>query len=230
MIRAVIIDDDEMTRQVLQKYIERTSGIVLSAEFPTAVEALSALKEQNIDLFFLDVEMPEMDGFDFLKYINNRVAEVVMITSKDKYAVQAFDYDVADYLVKPIDYKRFIQAVKKVKDHLGQQLSHSDNFDSIYYKEDQVFKRVELDHVNWVEAAGDYVTISTDEKNHLAHTTMKQIELHLPNHIFTRIHRSYIVNTNKIKNFDKEFCVINQKMIPIGKSYRKELMQRLNVL
>lgn len=230
MIRAVIIDDDEVARKILVSYIERTSDLVLCGEFKDAAEAIDVIEDKNIDLFFLDVEMPEMSGFDFLNYGKDKLTEVILVTSKEKYAVQAFQYDIADYLVKPIDYSRFLQAVRKAKDNIEDKEQKLFSCNALFVKDESLYERVELDDIKWVEASGDYVTLVSEEKTHLIHTTMKLIERHLPSRDFVRVHRSYIINICKLDNFDKEFCVINKKMIPIGKSYRKELLAKLNII
>lgn len=230
MIRAVIIDDDEVARKVLVSFIERTSDLILCGEFSDAIDAVPVIEDKNIDLFFLDVEMPEMSGFDFLNFGKDKLSEVILVTSKEKYAVQAFEYDIADYLVKPIEYTRFLQAVKKVKDNLEKKKEQQQASNAIFVKDDSVYTKLYLNDIKWIEASGDYVSVVSDNKTHLIHTTMKLIEQHLPSKDFVRVHRSYIINIDKLENFDKEFCVVNKKMIPIGKSYRKELIAKLNVV
>lgn len=230
MIRAVIIDDDEVSRKVLSSFIERTSSLELIGDFSTAIEALETLEDEKIDVFFLDVEMPEMNGFQFLNHFKRHSAQVILVTSKREYAVMAFEYDITDYLVKPIEYSRFLQAVNRVKENNGSKISASNSENALFVKDENIYTKLKFDQIKWIEASGDYVSVVSEDKSYLVHTTMKQIESHLPKNKFLRVHRSYIINTSKLDNFDKEFCVVSGKMIPIGKSYRKELIGRLNVL
>ncbi|MEX2589171.1 MAG: LytTR family DNA-binding domain-containing protein, partial [Chitinophagales bacterium] len=230
MIRSIIIDDDEVSRQVLKSFIERTSGILLSGEFNSAIDALPIIDDNNIDLIFLDIEMPEMTGFQFLEHCKDNLNEVVLTTSKSEYAAQAFEYDIADYLIKPIDYSRFLLSIKKVNVLLDNNRDKCKLTNALFVKKEGIYMKVLFDKIKWIEASGDYVSIVCDDKTHMIHSTMKLIEQHLPLSKFVRVHRSYIVNINKLDNFDKEFCVVNGKMIPIGKSYRNELIGRLNVV
>jgi DNA-binding LytR/AlgR family response regulator len=194
-----------------------------------AVEASNVLRKENVDLVFLDVEMPEMTGIELIKSLTHK-PEIVLVTSKENYAVEAFEYDVADYIVKPATYERFLKAYDRVKARLTTDNENPVNDDAVFVKVDSQLVKVNTRDILWVEAFGDYVNVFTETNKYIVHSTMKGMENKLPSDSFLRVHRSYIVRVEKIKAIEETIIIIGKKLIPIGDSYRSTLMKRLNML
>lgn len=227
-LSCIIVDDDRISIQVLEELVQKTELLDFVASFTSATSALQLMQKQPIDLIFLDVEMPEMSGLEFLKSLT-RKPEIIITSSKEKYALEAFNSDVTDYLLKPItEYSRFIKAIMKVIDNKAD-VKKSDA-DSIFVKVDSLLVNLDFNDIQWVEAYGDYVKIITQEKTHTVYSKLKTIEERLPQALFLRVHRSYIVNLNKIDNIDHTNLQINKKIIPISNSYKEQLIKRINLL
>lgn len=227
--KCIVVDDDEMSRNLIKHYIEKTTFLNFVCDFSNAIEASNYLKEDNVDIIFLDVKMPEMSGMEFIQILEKDY-EVILITSASDYAVEAFEKSVTDFLVKPAEYPRFLQAAQKAKKNIDKQRDYIQDQTELYVRTDSKLVRIPLDGILYVEALADYVIIHTPEKKHIVHFTMKGIENRLPIKQFARIHRSYIVNTNKIELLEDNSILINKKFIPIGASYKESLMERLNLL
>lgn len=220
-----------MSIKLMEQFIAQTNFLELYKSYSSPVEAIGELSNSPVQLIFLDVEMPELSGMDLLKSIPPRI-QVVLTTSKKKYAIEAFEYEVTDYLLKPVTYSRFLKAAAKAKSVIEQAGSQSRNVDpkSLYVKDDNIWVNIAFADISWIEALGDYVTIHAKEKNYTVLTTMKAVEEKLPTNKFLRIHRSYIVNIDQISNLDGNMLVVNKKLLPIGKSYKKVLMDKLNII
>lgn len=214
---------------MVSKYVELTNFLHLTKECETAEDAIQVLKEEDIDLIFLDIQMPGMSGMDLLRTFDNAY-EVILITGVDTYAVQAFENKATDYLVKPFDYNRFLKAVQRAKENIENFRNKSEKFSDLYFKSDSRMMRVDFKDILFVEAMADYVVINTDKSKYIVHSTMKGIENRLPASIFARVHRSYIVNTFKIEFMEDMAIQIKAKNIPIGASYKEVFMERLNFL
>jgi len=235
-MNCVVIDDDKLSRKVVESYIERTDYLTLIASYPSAIEAINDIKKNDpIDLIFLDVEMPEMTGMEFLNSLST-TPQVIIISSKEQYALEAFEYDVSDYLLKPISYSRFFKAVNKVngriENHGNEIVAPEKN--EIFIKSNSTLVRLHYDDILWVEALENYVVVNTFTDKYTIHFTMKAIEDKMPSHLFSRIHRSYVVNLKKIEMIEDNSVVITtdggSKSIPIGKSYREKLMGDINLM
>ncbi|RXQ93901.1 response regulator transcription factor [Ancylomarina salipaludis] len=235
-MNCVVIDDDKLSRKVVESYIERTDYLTLIASYPSAIEAINDIKKNDpIDLIFLDVEMPEMSGMEFLNSLNT-TPQVIIISSKEQYALEAFEYDVSDYLLKPISYSRFFKAVNKVNARADKNGStvFTPEKNEIFIKSNSTLVRLHYDDILWVEALENYVVVNTFTDKYTIHFTMKAIEDKMPSHLFSRIHRSYVVNLKKIEIIEDNSVVITtdggSKSIPIGKSYREKLMGDINLM
>ena len=228
-IKCMLVDDEEMSRQSLEHFIGQIDSLELVKSCTNAKDAMKYLEKESVDLMFLDVEMPEMTGLELLDAIK-QFPQVILITSKVEYAAEAFEYDVVDYIVKPIDFDRFNKAVDKVRERINAQLVESNALESVFVKTDKRIYKINTEDILWVEALGDYINIVTQEKKFTVHSTMKAFETKLPSNSFMRIHRSYIINLNRIKVIEDTIVVIVDKVIPIGQSYRKSLMERLNII
>ncbi|HDJ33037.1 MAG TPA: response regulator transcription factor [Bacteroidetes bacterium] len=233
-MNCIIVDDDRMSRLVIEEFIKKTNFLKLTASFSAAVEAVNVITSNNqIDLIFLDIEMPEMSGIDFMNTLK-QPPQIIIISSKEKYALDAFSYDVTDYLLKPIAYPRFYRAVSKA--HSRYQLSRLDNHnrEEIFIKRGSSLVRLKLDDILWVEALENYVILNTFNEKYTIHFTMKAIEKKLPPAKFLRIHRSFIINIKKISIIQDNSVEIETdhgfKGIPIGKSYKDQLMKDINLM
>ncbi|MCG8410463.1 MAG: LytTR family DNA-binding domain-containing protein [Bacteroidales bacterium] len=232
-MNCIVIDDDAISRRILEEFIERNEFLTLKHTFQNAVEAIRIFNNQNenIDLIFLDIEMPEMDGIDFLSALLNP-PQVIIVSSKEKYALEAFDYDVTDYLLKPFTYGRFYKAVSKAKKI--HDYKNKENVDEIFIKKNSALVRLKYDDILWVEAMENYVVINSFTSKFTIHFTMKSIETQLPSSLFKRVHRSYIVNSQKISKIEDNIVYIESnegtKGIPIGKAYKEKFIKDLNLI
>lgn len=231
-MNCIIIDDDLMSRRIIEEFVNRTDQLNLLSSYENAVDAINAFNtEEDIDLIFLDIEMPEMSGIDFLETLTNP-PQIIIISSKDKYALDAFNYDVTDYLLKPISYSRFFKAVNKANVRFKNKVDPRD--DEIFIKKNSALVRLKYQDILWVEALENYVIFNTFSEKYTIHFTMKAIEQKLPSNRFTRVHRSYIVNTSSINVIEDNSVIIKthdgSKSIPIGKSYKDKLMGDINLI
>lgn len=228
-LKCVIIDDDPISQNLIESLIEKTSGLVLECTFQNPEEGAAYLSNSTIDLLFLDIEMPEMSGLELLDTINN-LPPVIIISSKNEYAIEAYNFEVVDYLVKPIEsYARFLKAINRVRDK-GVKTAEVKSQDKIFIKVDSLLVNFDLKDIIWIEAYGDYVKIKTSSKTHTVYSTMKAIEGKLPEKEFIRIHRSYIVRVDQIINIDNTNLEIGDGIVPIGSKYKQILLERINLL
>ncbi len=233
-MNCIIIDDDKLSRRILEEFIKKTEGLVLRYSFSDAVEAINVMKkDDDIELIFLDIEMPEMSGIDFLNSLKNP-PQIIIFSSKGKYAIDAFEYDVTDYLLKPVTYSRFYKAVDKATTRFERNKMNVLGKDEIFIKKNSTLVRLKYEDILWVEALENYVIFNTYKEKYTIHFTMKAIEQKLPSGKFTRVHRSYIVNTSSIDVIEDNSVIIKtedgSKNIPIGKSYKDKLMKDINLI
>jgi DNA-binding LytR/AlgR family response regulator len=228
-MNCMIVDDEEMSRSILKHFVEQTSFLRLAHVCTDAIEAANVLQESPVDLLFLDIEMPQMTGMDLVKSLQIK-PQIVFVTSRSDYAVEAFEYNATDYLVKPVTYARFLKAVTKVKENFDAQQMVQVHHKDLYIKTDSKIVKVNLKDLLYVEALADYVIIHTGTNRYIVHSTMKGIEKKLAPAEFVRVHRSYIVNVEKIDSIEDLSIIINKKLIPIGASYKENFIKRLNIL
>lgn len=230
-MNCIIVDDDEMSRSTVQHFVEQTEFLNLKAICANATEAIKALNENSVDIIFLDIEMPQMSGLEMLETLQVKPF-VILITSKPEYAVEAFEYSVVDYLLKPLKYLRFIKAVNKVLEIKNTSITNSISVteEDIFVKTELKYVRLKFSDVYYVEAMADYVVLYLKGSKHIIHSTMKGIEKKLPSNLFTRVHRSYIVNVSRVDQVENTNIVINNAKIPIGASYKSDFMNSLKIL
>lgn len=234
-LKTLIVDDDPVSIKVIQKFVETTDSLELAGSAQNAIEAANMLQSSEVDLVLLDIEMPEMSGLDLINTLNQR-PQFILVTSQKEYAIEAFDYEVTDYLLKPVQYKRFLKAVNRALNNAqktsnnGQQAPEPTS-KTIFIKEKNQFSRIDKSTIHYIEAFGDYVNIYTNEKRYTIHSTMKKMEAKFTeDDQFLRIHRSYIVNLDLIQSIDDNMVFIKNKMLPIGGSYKQKLLKRLNLI
>ena len=229
MLNCIVVDDDEMSRKVVVHFIEKTNFLQLTKEFDNAIDATHYLDEEHVDIIFLDVQMPEMTGMEFINALEKDI-EIILITSEQKYAVEAFEKKVTDYLVKPIEYGRFLQAAQKAQTNVEIKRAAAVKRKEFFVRTDAKIVRIPYHKILYVEALADYVIIQTDNKKHIVHFTMKGIASRLPDDNFVRTHRSYIVNLDRIEALEDNSILIGEKYIPIGASYKEAFLDLLNFL
>ena len=233
-MNCIVIDDDRLSRKIVEEFIGKTDFLTFTDAFDNAVDAIRLIKSgKEVNLIFLDIEMPEMTGIEFINTLNNP-PQIIIISSKDQYALQAFEYDVTDYLLKPISYARFFKAVDKANSLYVRDSVVPEGKNEIFIKKNSSLIRLKYDEILWVEALENYVIVNTFRDKFTIHFTMKSIEKKLPNSKFSRVHRSYIVNTENINVIEDNSIIIpvenGKKSIPIGKSYKDKLMNDLNLM
>jgi DNA-binding LytR/AlgR family response regulator len=230
-MNCIIVDDDEMIRIDLEEKINQTVTLNLVGSCSNALEASNIVMTKNIDLIFLDVMMPEMTGIEFIKTLSASRPEVIMITSNKEFAAEAFDYDVTDFLLKPIIYDRFLKAVTKAKRNFDKKgISINTIDDHIFIKVASRFIKLELKNIQYIEALADYITIHTATEKYTIHSTMKGIENTLPSTDFARVHNSFIVRLDKISAIEDNSITVNKITIPVSRNKYKALMQRLKLI
>lgn len=225
----LIVDDDAMTRKIIQNLVEETDGLQLVDVCSSAIEAANILRKEQVDLLLLDVEMPEMSGLELLESLKVK-PHVILITSKEEYAISAFELDVLDYIVKPVSYPRFLKAVQKVIESPAQGEPVTTAPGKLFVKVDHSLVGLDLEEIIMVEAMADYVRIYTEGKRYTVYSSMKGVVSKLPEGMFMRVHRSYIVNLSKIDSIEDNTVVIGGNLVPVGVTYQKVLMSRLNTL
>ena len=228
-MNCVVIDDDAIIRKTLKGYIEKTDDLTLLQEFDNPLKALDYIRTNEVDVVFLDIEMPEMTGLDVLKLVND-FPHVVLVSSKSEYAVEGYNYDVVDFLHKPIEYVRFLKSIHKIRD-INDSLETSQSINTnIFIKDGTRYIKLDTKSILFIEALGDYVKIQTTDKRFTVLATMKSIERKLSEFHFFRVHRSYIVNINHIKEIEENNIYINDISIPISRSYKQELMEKIKLI
>ncbi len=231
-MKAVIVDDNAIARATIKQLASRVNDIDLMAECSDAIEAYNVLQQQTADLVFLDIEMPDMTGLQLTRNLAGKKPVIIFITSKKDYAAEAFELNVADYIVKPIMPARFIQAVDKAREILNsrhEEVKINDR-EFIFIRDSNIVRRLALDDILFVEAMGDYVKLYTTQKFYAIHTTLKAVEERLPLSKFIRVHRSYIVAIAKIDTIRDGALVVNGKPVPVADAYRASLNKNMDVL
>lgn len=234
-MNCIIIDDDPLSRKVVEGFISKSDMLELKGSYEKAIDAFKAFESGDpIDLIFLDVEMPEMSGLEFLNTLDSPPM-IIIISGKEKYALEAFEYDVVDYLLKPIALQRFYKSVNKAHKRYLEKESISKYPEEIFIKKkNSTLVRLRYEDILWVEALENYVIVSSFKDKFTIHFTMKAIENKLPTSMFKRVHRSYIVNLHRIEQIEDNNVIVKtdtgNKVIPIGKSYRDNLMDDLNLI
>lgn len=234
-MNCIIIDDDKLSRKVIEEFVQKTEFLNLINSYSNGMDAMNAFAgEDEIHLIFLDIEMPEMTGLEFLKTIENPPM-IIIVSGKEKYALEAYEYDVVDYLLKPVQLTRFYKSVNKAyKRYMEKFGIRGTNNEIFIKKKNSTLVRINYDEILWIEALENYVIISTFNEKYTIHFTMKSISQKLPPSKFKRIHRSFIVNVNKIDVIEDNSIVIKveggSKVLPIGKSYKDKLLNELNLI
>jgi len=224
-ITCIITDDEPVARKGLQGYVEKFGFFELINTCEDAVELNTILKQKQVDLLFLDIEMPYVNGIDFLKSLSNP-PKVIFTTAYERYAIQGFDLDVLDYLLKPISFERFLKAANKAYDYFNQkQEKQEENY--FFVKTDYKLEKIEFDDILFTEAMENYVAIYTSARKVITHSTLKAVQEKLPQKQFIQPHKSYIINLNKIDAIEGNTLHINKYQVPISKYQKEEVMEKI---
>lgn len=230
MMKCLVVDDDELSRGILEDLISDTSSLELVASCDDPIKAFNIIKESKIDLLFLDIEMPKMDGISMLKAISP-LPQVILVTSHDEYAVESYEYDVTDFVKKPISTARFLKAVEKANKRFNTDASlFTTKGETIFIKSDSKLVQINTHKIFWIEALGNYMRVITEDGKYTILSTMKDVANKLPSDEFVRVHRSFIVRLDKIESIEDNYIVINNNQINIGKAYKEGLSGKLNLL
>lgn len=230
-MKALIVDDNDIARTTLAHLAKQIPNLTIAGEFSNAIEAYNHLQSNHVDLIFLDIEMPEMTGIELTKNLLGKDIIIIFTTSNKEYALEAFELNIADYLLKPVMPARFLQAVSKAQMIVDSRKENveitKDEF--LFVRDSNITRRLKLDDIFYAEAMGDYVKFYTREKMFAIHGKMKTAEERLPKDNFIRVHRSYIVSLSKIDTLQDGGIMINGKFIPVADAFRKALNTRMNV-
>lgn len=235
--KCIVADDEPLAREVIRRYVERVPSLQLAAECSNAIEVMETLKQTEVDIIFLDIQMPEILGTDLIRILHNPPA-IVLTTAFQEYALEGYELDVVDYLLKPIPFERFLKAVAKVSRLHGKETDalklpappagEPSAEPYLYFRTDRKTVKVLLHDVHYIEGMGNYVKVFTQQGTIITKNSLTTIEAMLPEGPFLRIHRSYIVSRNRITSFSHEVVEINKVEIPIGKLYKAQVLKTLN--
>ncbi len=226
VLKTVVVDDSGIQLKVISKLVEKNSSLRLEGVYENGVAAREGMRYTEIDLILLDIEMPIVDGFDFLDALENR-PQIIIISGKPDYALRAFDYDVTDYLHKPVGVDRFNTAIQRAVTNHSRGLEEGIPQDFIFVNSNLQKRKLYIDHIKWIEALGDYVKIITIDSKILVLSTLKAFLQKLPEDKFLRIHKSYAVNVEKIDRFSSTNVEIGDEKIPMSRLRKGELEKAL---
>jgi DNA-binding LytR/AlgR family response regulator len=227
MINCIIIEDEPLAVDKIVSFISKSQTIELSGTFNSAISAIEYLKNNSVDVIFLDIEMKDLSGIQFLESV--RIESKVIITSAyEQYAIKGFDLQVCDYLLKPITFERFIQAVDKAREELYQKRNHK-RTNKIFVKTEYRLEGIDISEILYIEGMGDYRRIFTTSNKIMTLQSFGEIYDLLPKDLFCRVHNSYIVSLDKIEKIERNRILIKEKLIPVSNSYSKEFYGKLNI-
>ena len=231
-INCVIVDDEPIARKIIESFVAKIPNLNLVKSCKNAMEAFEVVNTQNIDLFFLDINMPDVSGLSLAKTINKK-AKIIFTTAYREYAVDGFDLQAVDYLLKPIPFDRFFQAVNKFietkpeENTITKSEENSTRNNYIFVRSERKMVKVVFDEILYVESLSDYIKIYTKSNVLVTRETISNIEKKLPTQQFLRTHRSYIVNIDKIDSYTNEFIEVEKKAIPISRTYKENVLKKL---
>ncbi len=231
-IQCLIVDDEPVAREILESHLAKIQTIHVVGSCKSALEAFNSINSEKVDLIFLDISMPEISGLSFAKSINKNI-KIIFTTAHREYAVDGFDLQAVDYLLKPISFERLLQSISKYLDEnplikrIVTEEIISEKSDFIFVRSDRKMIKINFCDINYIESLSDYIKIHLTDKTIITRETISSIEAKLPQKDFIRIHRSFIVSLASIDSFTNEYVEINKHEIPISRSYKKEVLQSL---
>ena len=233
--KCLIVDDEPLARELIRGHVEKLENFEIVAECSDAMRALNVMREKQVDLIFMDIQMPQITGLEFLKTLKHP-PKVIITTAYREYALEGFELDVIDYLLKPITFERFLKSVNKfyqmnqddvqVVAAISGEKMPEESF--IYIKENKKIVKVYLSEIRYIEGLSEYVQVYTDKRKIITKTSMAQMEEKLPNDSFLRIHKSFIISTSRIEAFTANTIEVQGKELPIGRSFKNGVLNALN--
>ena len=232
IINCIIVDDEPLSLDLLEGYVNKTPFLNLAGRCSSAIKAMKIMNSKKIDLVFLDIQMPDLNGLEFSKVIKDET-RIIFITAYEKYALNGYKVEALDYLIKPVNYEEFLDAANKAKkwfELISSKNKEPEVIDSIYVKSEYRIIQVNLNDIVYIEGLKDYVKIylSNQAKPILSLMSMKSLEEQLPSFSFMRVHRSYIVNLNKIKTIERDRIIFGNVYIPISDKYKADFQKYLS--
>ncbi len=230
-LKTIIVDDDQVATKSMERLCGKKEQIDLQGSFNNPIEAIKFLGQNEIDLLLLDIEMPELTGLELLDQLSV-MPQVIFTTSNKEYAYDAFEYDVTDFLKKPITQERFFKSIDKAidRDENLKDVAKNSNLKEIYIRTDGKLIRIAIDDILYFENVGDYVKIITQDKVHVINIALKHLHVKLNHPRLLKVHRSYIVNMDKIKDIQENTLLINKKVIPISRAHKSIVMNTINII
>lgn len=228
-LNCIVVDDEPVAREILATYIEKTPNLHLIASYQNALEVIQTTHDHSVDIYFLDINMPEITGLSLAKILGNS-GHIIFTTAYREYAVDGFDLQATDYLLKPISFDRFLQAIQKITSKSKPTLAPSTETkatDFMFVRADRKMIKINFDTILYIESLGDYVKIITQKETITTRETISNLEKELNRDYFLRTHRSYIVNLHQINSYTNEFIEIENKAIPISRSYKEDVLKFL---
>lgn len=229
-LNCVVVDDEPIAREIIETFIQKTPNLNLAGSFENGLEVIEFAKNQDIDIYFLDINMPDLDGISLAKIIGS-TTHVIFTTAYRDYAVEGFNLNVVDYLLKPIAFDRFLQAIQKIPQKTTSNsitlIEETIQKDFLFVRSDRKMIKINFDEILYVESLSDYVKIHIENKTILTRETISNLEKKLPESGFLRVHRSYIISISKIDSYTNEFIEIHKKAIPISRSFKESVLQKL---
>lgn len=223
MLRCLIIDDDELARILLKTYIAKIDFIEIIGAFENSLDALTIIENENIDVVFLDIEMPEIKGTDFAKLINSHT-NIVFTTARSEYALEGFELNALDYLLKPITFERFLSSATKLKDNLQPKIITDQ---SITVKSGYDLHKLKYSEILYIQSDGEYVYFYTNDKKIMSYQSLKSLEKKLPKSTFMRVHRSFIINKNHVTGLKGKDLLLSEIKIPVSATYFETVKNEL---
>lgn len=222
-LRCIIVDDEPVARKVLREFIEQVPYLALSGQFENTAKADLFLKGNAADLILLDIEMPKVSGLTWLKTLADKPM-VILSTAFPKYALEGYELDIIDYLLKPIAFSRFTKAVQKAREYAEIKEGRL-NPSILFVRSDKRIERIDVRDILYIESLGNYVSICAGQKNLIAYLTLKGLESQLPMNEFIKVHQSYIINFNRVDAIEGNQLLVGNKSFPIGRNYRDKVMR-----
>lgn len=232
--RCLLVDDEPLAVEIIQNHINKLDHLEIAGICSNAVEAFEFLREKKVDLIFLDIQMPKITGMDFLRTLKNP-PKVIIVSAFREYALEGFELDVLDYLLKPVSFERFLKAIDKYYNQTDKTAintsisSESENMTHfIWVRADRKNQKIPMDDIRYIEGLKDYVKIYLEHQMIISKASMKEMEKKLPSDLFIRIHRSYLVSVSKIHAYTQEYVEVGQNILPIGTSYKVAVMHQIS--
>ncbi len=230
MLKCLVIDDEPLAVDLVSDYVNQTDGLELAGSFTNPIEGMQALDSLKPDIIFLDVQMPEITGIQFMKIVKGKY-HIIMVTAYDNYAVEGFEQDAVDYLLKPISYERFLVSIEKIKSrnavpsNTNNPSSPTASKDYIFVKSEYKVQKINVKEIQYIQSHGDYAMIHTPDERIMTLEKLKSFESRLAPNDFVRVHKSYIVSISKINFIERNRIVINEQYIPIGSTYKDKFWE-----